>query len=128
MLNPVPRPLVLLVEDDLAIGRMYQLSLGEHGYEIRIARDGEAGLEAIRSLRPDAVLLDIRLPRMDGIRVLERLQSDAGLRRTKVIMLSNQGEDEIVQSSLRLGALDYVIKSTVTPRELAQVLARHLAR
>lgn len=126
MLSPLARPVVLLVEDDLEIARMYQLSLGDHGYEVRVARDGEAGLDAIRSLRPDAVLLDIRLPRMDGIRVLERLQGDSELRQTKVIMLSNQGEDEVVQSSLRLGALDYVTKATVTPRELAQVLARHL--
>jgi CheY-like chemotaxis protein len=107
---------------------MYQLSLREHGYEVRIARDGEAGLAAIRKLRPDVVLLDIRLPRMDGIQVLDRLQGDAELRTTRVIMLSNQGVDETVQTCLRLGAIDYVTKATVTPRELAQLLARHLLK
>ena len=117
---------ILLIEDDQAIARMYQLSLREHGYQVRIARDGEAGLAAIRSLRPPLVLLDIRLPKLDGIQVLERLQSDPALRRTKVVMLSNQGMDETVRTSLRLGAVDYLTKATVTPREVAQVIARHL--
>lgn len=126
VVNPVGGADILLIEDDQAIARMYQLSLREHGYQVRIARDGEAGLAAIRSLRPPLVLLDIRLPKLDGIQVLERLQSDPALRRTKVVMLSNQGMDETVQTSLRLGAVDYLTKATVTPREVAQVIARHL--
>lgn len=126
MVNPEHRPELLLIEDDRAIARMYQLSLADFGYEVNIARDGESGLNEIRSRRPDVVLLDVRLPRMDGIEVLQRLRDDPELRRTKVIMLSNQGVDEIVQSSLKLGAVDYVTKATVTPRELAQVIARHL--
>jgi len=126
VVNPEHRPELLLIEDDRAIARMYQLSLADFGYEVNIARDGESGLNEIRSRRPDVVLLDVRLPRMDGIEVLQRLRDDPELRRTKVIMLSNQGVDEIVQSSLKLGAVDYVTKATVTPRELAQVIARHL--
>lgn len=126
VVNPVGGADILLIEDDQAIARMYQLSLREHGYQVRIARDGEAGLAAIRSLRPPLVLLDIRLPKLDGIQVLERLQSDPALRRTKVVMLSNQGMDETVRTSLRLGAVDYLTKATVTPREVAQVIARHL--
>jgi two-component system, OmpR family, alkaline phosphatase synthesis response regulator PhoP len=132
MLNVVvktqPAAVILLIEDDRAIARMYQLSLRDHGYQVRVARDGEAGLAAIRSIRPDLVLLDVRLPKLDGIQVLERLQGDRDLRHTKVVMLSNQGMDETVKTSLRLGALDYVTKATVTPRELAQLIARHLLR
>ena len=120
------RPQVLLVEDDRAIARMYQLSLDQHGFEVRIAADGVAGLDAIRHDRPEVVLLDVRLPKLDGIQVLQRLQSDPQLSSTKVVMLSNQGNDEIVRTSLQLGALDYVTKATITPRELAQVVARHL--
>lgn len=120
------RPQVLLVEDDRAIARMYQLSLGEHGYEVQIAPDGETGLDAIRSGRPTLVLLDIRLPKLDGIQVLEQLRSDPELRRTKVIVLSNNGLDETVRTTLQLGAIDYVTKATVTPRELAQIIARHV--
>jgi two-component system, OmpR family, alkaline phosphatase synthesis response regulator PhoP len=123
-----PSQVILLIEDDGAIARMYQTSLREHGYEVRLARDGEAGLAAIRSLRPELVLLDVRLPKLDGIQVLERLQADPELRNTKVVMLSNQGMDETVRTSLRLGALDYVTKATVTPRELAQLIARYLVR
>ena len=117
---------MLLVEDDGAIARMYQLSLDELGYEVRIASDGKAGLDAIRSLRPAVVLLDVRLPELDGIEVLKHLRTDPELSPTKVIMLSNSGLDETVQTSLHLGAVDYVTKATVTPRELAQVIARHV--
>jgi two-component system, OmpR family, alkaline phosphatase synthesis response regulator PhoP len=119
---------LLLVEDDHAIARMYQLSLAEHGYQVKIASDGEAGLNAIRSLRPAVVLLDLRLPRLDGIEVLERVQSDPGLRRVKVIVLTNQGLDETARTCLNLGAVDYVTKANVTPRELAQIVARHLVQ
>jgi len=60
--------------------------------------------------------------------VLEQLRSDPELRRTKVIVLSNDGLDETVQTTLQLGAVEYVTKATVTPRELAQIIARHVAR
>jgi DNA-binding response OmpR family regulator len=122
------QPGVLLIEDDRVMARMYQLSLGELGYDVRIAPDGETGLAAIREARPEVVLLDLRLPKVDGIEVLRRLQSDAGLDGTRVIVLSNQGVDEVVRTTLELGAVDYVTKATVTPRELGQVIARHLVR
>ncbi len=122
------RPAILLVEDDGDIARMYQLSLGNHGYEVQIARDGKAGFAAIRDRRPALVLLDLRLPKLDGVSLLEQLQADPELRRTKVIVLSNQGLDDTVSRCLSLGAADYVTKSTITPHELAQLIARHLVQ
>lgn len=126
MVNPRQKPHVLLVEDDPAIARMYRLALTEYGYRVETVPDGEAGLEAVHDRRPDLVLLDLRLPRMDGMQVLEHLRDDIKKRGLKVIVLSNHGVDETVGATLKLGAVEYLTKATVTPRELAQVIARHL--
>ena len=120
------RPLVLLIEDDDAIARMYQRGLGHEGFDVVIAEDGPTGLDFIRDRKPDLVLLDIGLPRVDGLEVLMNIQADPELT-PKVVVFSNFAEQVTVDASIERGALEYVLKATVTPRELAQILARHLA-
>ena len=119
------RPLLLLVEDDADIARMYQLGLGFEGFDVVVAEDGGSGLELIRERRPDLVLLDLGLPRMDGFEMLEKMQADPELA-AKVIVLSNFGEMPTIKASLAGGAEAYVLKVMVTPRELAQIVARNL--
>jgi CheY-like chemotaxis protein len=99
---------------------MYKLKLELDGYRVTVAKSGEEGLDHAKNQVPDIVFLDIRLPKMDGFAVLENLRSDGVTKNIPVIILSNYGEKELVDRGLKLGALDYLIKSETTPASLSR--------
>ncbi|HEX6350541.1 MAG TPA: response regulator [Candidatus Dormibacteraeota bacterium] len=106
---------IVYIEDDPTIAQMYRMKLEKDGYRVTLAADGEAGLRAVREIHPDLVFLDIRLPKMDGFTVLRQLRDDPATRHIPVVILSNYSAAEMVETGIRLGAQDYVIKSEVTP-------------
>ncbi len=110
---------VLLIEDDPLMVRMYQRKLVNDGYEAMVAVDGEDGLVKVRSFRPDLVLLDIMMPKLNGLQVLERLKSDPTTAKTPVVILTNLGgtQDDI-ERGLDLGAVAYLVKSAYRPDEV----------
>ncbi len=110
---------VLFVEDDPSVAQMYKLKLELDGYSVTVAPDGEEALRLATEAPPDIVFLDIRLPKMDGLAVLERLREGEGTRHVPVVILSNYSERELVEKGLKLGALEYLIKSQTTPAKLA---------
>ena len=105
------------------MAQMYRLKLELDGYSVEIAGDGMVALEKARSMRPDIIFLDIRLPKLDGLSVLERLRADPDTLHTPVVILSNWNEKELVERGIKLGALDHLIKSQTTPARLSQRLA-----
>jgi DNA-binding response OmpR family regulator len=111
---------VLFVEDDPTVAQMYRLKLELDGYQVTMAKDGEEGLRLASEVDPDIVFLDIRLPKVDGFAVLEGLRSFDSTRNVPVVILSNYGEQELVERGLRLGALEYLIKSQTTPANLSR--------
>ncbi|GAC1615294.1 MAG: hypothetical protein NVS9B1_25070 [Candidatus Dormibacteraceae bacterium] len=111
---------VLFIEDDPAVAEMYKLKLELDGYVVTVAKDGEEGLKVATDSPPDIIFLDTRLPKMDGFAVLERLRSADRTREVPVIILSNYGERELVDRGLKLGALEYLIKSQTTPANLSR--------
>jgi len=111
---------VLFIEDDPAVAEMHKLKLELDGYRVSVAKSGEEGLDLVQQVAPDIVFLDIRLPKMDGFSVLKSLRSDAVTKTIPVIILSNYGEKELVDRGLKLGALDYLIKSETTPASLSR--------
>ena len=111
---------VLFIEDDPAVAEMYKLKLELDGYTVVVARDGEEGLKVAGESPPDIIFLDTRLPKMDGFAVLEKLRSVDRTRDIPVIILSNYGERELVDRGLKLGALEYLIKSQTTPANLSR--------
>lgn len=111
---------VLFVEDDPTVAQMYRLKLELDGYQVIMAKDGEEGLRLAREVDPDIVFLDIRLPKVDGFSVLEGLRSTDRTRNVPVVILSNYGEQDLVDRGLRLGALEYLIKSQTTPAHLSR--------
>jgi CheY-like chemotaxis protein len=110
---------VLFVEDDPTVAQMYRLKLELDGYQVVMAKDGEEGLKLAAKLKPDIIFLDIRLPKMGGLDVLERLRQANETKHTPVVILSNYGERELVERGLKLGALEYLIKSQTTPARLS---------
>ncbi len=112
---------VLVVEDDEAIAAGLALNLRIEGYEPEVVHDGEDALEALRRAPPDLVVLDISLPRRNGLSVLSEMRGDGDA--TPVIVLSARQEEFDKVAALRLGADDYVTK----PFALAELLARIVA-
>ena len=110
---------VLFVEDDPSVAQMYKLKLELDGYQVQVAADGEAAIEMAIQAPPDIIFLDIRLPKLDGLAVLEALRADERTRQVPVVILSNYSERELVERGLKLGALEYLIKSQTTPAKLA---------
>ena len=110
---------VLFVEDDPAVAQMYRLKLELDGYAVDVACDGVQAVEMAVGNPPDLIFLDIRLPKMDGLGVLETLRGDDRTREVPVVILSNYTEHELVDRGLRLGALEYLVKSQTTPARVA---------
>src|SRR3989344_6028291 len=97
---------ILLTEDDPLMVRMYQRKLVNDGYEVDIASNGEEGLVKIRSFRPDLVLLDIMMPKLNGLQVLERMKADPTISKIPVVILTNLGgSEEDIERGLGLGAV-----------------------
>lgn len=101
---------------------MYRLRLELDGYVVDIATDGETALEKARTMVPDVLCLDIRLPKIDGLQVLEALRAEPATRNVRVLILSNWNDKELVERGMSLGAIDHLIKSQTTPARLARRL------
>lgn len=114
------KPTIVLVEDDSFLAGMYVAKLELEDYSVKLATDGESGLELIRKERPDIVLLDIVLPGMDGFDVLKAIKKDATTKDIPVLLLTNLGQRGDVQRGLSLGAVDYLIKAHFMPSEVIE--------
>jgi len=113
---------ILLVEDDVSVCDLYEHVLISAGYDVISAEDGDKALKLIKD-KPDLILLDIMLPKIDGIEVLKRFKASEDARSIPVIMLTNLGQESIVQEALRIGARDYQVKSQVDPYDLVKKIA-----
>ena len=101
---------------------MYATVLRHYGYDVRIALDGIAGLQAAREADYDLILLDIRMPGVDGMTVLAELRQDEHTRNWPVVMLTNFDDPNLRARARDLGARDYLLKSRVMPKQLAELV------
>ena len=127
-LGAIANPRILLVEDDFFLADIYQTKLSIENYEIAVAEDGVEALKQAASFHPDLILLDIMLPKMDGLEVLKKLKSDDATKNIPVILLSNLGQEFVVKGGMNLGAVDYLLKSDLTPREVIDKIKKYLNR
>ena len=109
---------ILIVEDEFAVARGIQYALQQEGYEVTVARSGEEGLEFATAQAPDLVLLDVRLPGIDGFEVLRRLRAAGS--KAPVLFLTARGDEFDKVVGLELGADDYVTK----PFALRELMSR----
>ena len=106
----MPDAKVLLVDDDPVILKLLQVNFEMEGYTVVTASDGVEGLEKARAERPDIVLLDIMMPRMDGLQVTKALKGDDDTREIPIILLSAKAQASDVQVGRDIGADDYLTK------------------
>lgn len=111
---------ILIIEDDKFIGEIYVTKLVAEGFDVSLAEDGEEGLEMIKSEMPDVVLLDVLMPKMDGLEVLEEMKKIPELDTIKVIMLTNANEEEFVKRANAARKVEYLLKSGHTPGEVVE--------
>lgn len=110
---------VLLVDDDHSLRQLYNVELSKE-YQVVEAVDGEDGLLKAKSEKPDLILLDVMMPKIDGIAYLTKIKDDAELAKIPIIMLTNFGQENLIQQAFNLGIADYLLKYKVTPSEMAQ--------
>jgi DNA-binding response OmpR family regulator len=119
---------ILLIEDDALLARTIGNYLTKAGYELYVAIDVDQAWEALKVQQIDLIFLDIMLPKMDGLAILEKLKSHGEYQAIPTIMLTNLGESETMNRAIRLGAKDYIIKSNIDLEDLViKVKDKYLA-
>lgn len=111
---------ILIIEDDKILGDILNKKLSSAGYDVTLAVDGAVGLDAIRRVHPDLILLDILLPTMNGYEILEAKSTDNSIKEIPVMVISNSGQPVELGRTMTLGAKDYFIKAQFNPDEILE--------
>jgi CheY-like chemotaxis protein len=120
---------IMLVEDDAILVEMYQAKFELEGHQVTVATNGEECLEILEREKPDLILLDILMPKINGFHVLKEIKKHKDLRNIPVILLTNLGEAEVDMNkelAQALGVHDYLIKSHHTPDEVVTKVQKTL--
>lgn len=117
---------ILLVEDDLFIRELYERVLLKENFDVTSAIDGEEGLAKAASF-PDLILLDIMMPKFNGIEILKKLKADSQTQNIPIVLLTNLGQESIVREALKSGARGYLMKMRLSPYDLARKVEEFLA-
>lgn len=117
---------VLLVDDEKDTAMIFETVLKQGGYDVSIAVDGKSALEAAKTQKFDAILLDQMMPDMGGNDVLQTLKNDPNTSQTPVAMLTNFSHDELVKEALNRGAVDYILKYQISHEDLVAKVKRLL--
>lgn len=118
---------ILVVEDDQLLREFYQELLSSEGYLADAAPDGETALSKIQNQEYDLILLDIMLPKKDGVEILRQLKIKGPKKKDAVIvMLTNLGQDAVIKECFDLGAQGYLIKSALNPDEVLTEIKSYL--
>jgi DNA-binding response OmpR family regulator len=113
---------ILVIEDDAFLRKAYEVSLLMHGFNVSLATDGVIGLRMAEEIHPDVILLDVLLPTLTGVEVLQRLKQHPVLSSIPVIVFSIACDPEDARATLALGAAAYVCKADIDLHELGKVL------
>lgn len=113
---------VLIIEDDPLIQRMYQKIFTFENYEVQVASNGEEGLAKAKASQPNIILLDIMMPVLNGLEVLDRLKGDPKLKSVPVMMLTNLESAKDAETALSRGAIKYIIKSDYDPKQVVDMV------
>ena len=117
---------MLIVEDDQIVGNIYRHKFQVEGFQVALATDGEAGLIAVKEIKPDVVILDLMLPKLNGVEILKKMRAEPTTKSIPVIVLSNAYLSSLVQEAWKAGANHCMIKASCTPKQLIELVNRTL--
>lgn len=119
-------PTILLVEDERSLSEVLGYELKRSNFDVEFAYDGEEALEKLEKIKPDLILLDLILPKINGFDVLEKIKRDFDTRSIPVIVLSNLGSDDDIKRAIKLGAVDYYVKAQHPLLEIVEKISKFL--
>lgn len=119
---------VLVIDDEIVLLDLLSSKISQNGFFVIEAHDGDEGLQKALAEHPDLVLLDIIMPKMDGITMLKKLREDPWGKTAQVIILSNLNTAEAVEKSLANGAYDYLVKIDYTLDDLVRIVKKRLEK
>src|SRR6266404_3245164 len=113
---------ILIIEDDQIVANIYRNKFSIEGYTVEIAHDGHAGLETIRSFRPDAVILDLMLPKITGVELMKKVRAEPDFQKLPIIVFSNTYLPNMVQEAWKAGATKCLSKANCSPKQLIDLV------
>ena len=116
---------ILVIEDNAVAADVYRSTLAREGYRVEVARDGQAGIEALDRARPDLVLLDLMLPKVNGVDVLRHIRATRG--DIPVVITSNAITNERMEEIWAAGVTQVLSKANSSPKEVARLVKQLLA-
>lgn len=119
-------PIILLVEDERSLSGVLGYELKRSNFDVEFAYDGEEALKKLEKIKPDLILLDLILPKINGFDVLEKIKQDFDTRSIPVIVLSNLGSDDDIKRAIKLGAVDYYVKAQHPLLEIVEKISKFL--
>lgn len=117
---------ILLVEDDGIMSRMYKRIFSLQGYAVEVAGDGVEGYKKAKSFQPDLIFLDVMMPKMDGLKMLDVFKSDPKTKDFPIMMLTNLSNPIEVNLALKKGVVQYLVKSDHDPEEVVAIAKKFL--
>lgn len=117
---------ILIVEDEELLSDMLKRKLEMEGYEVFIAKNGVEGLEKIKKINPDLILLDIVMPEKGGFEVMEELKGEENLKNIPIIIISNSGQPVEIDRAKELGVKDWLIKTEFDPQEVIEKVKKQI--
>lgn len=117
---------VLIIEDDPLLIKMYKTKLLNEGFEVLTAADGQEGLGLALKHFPDAIILDVMMPKLSGLDMLKKLSKDPKASQIPVVIISNLSQSDEAQKAQELGAKEYLIKANFTPKEVIEKVKQYL--
>jgi DNA-binding response OmpR family regulator len=119
---------IAIIEDDVVISQMYRMKFEAEGFEVQTAENGRLGVELCEHMRPDMILLDLKMPEMSGEEALKKIRASDWGKHTPVIVLTNLGEEEAPKSLQSMGIHSYIVKAELTPRQVTERVKQALAQ
>jgi len=119
---------IVLADDEDFIALAYQEGLERAGYTVVVAHDGEEAVTQVRKVKPDLVLLDLIMPKMNGFEVLKILKNDNNTKKTAVVILSNLSQHSDENEARRAGAADFMVKADHSLKEVVERVQTHLKK
>jgi DNA-binding response OmpR family regulator len=109
---------IAIIEDDAVINQMYRMKFEADGFDVQLADNGERGVALVEDFKPDLILLDLKMPHMDGAEALKEIRAHDWGKDIPVIILTNLGEEEAPKELKQLNVHSYIVKADLTPRQV----------
>jgi CheY-like chemotaxis protein len=123
-----PKKYILIIEDDKFYDNIFQKKFLMAGYDLTIATDGLKGVEQAIQRKPDIILLDLIMPNQDGFETIQKLKANPGLQNVPIIVLSNLGQANDIEKAKQLGAVDYIVKASISLQEVVDKVTDYLSK